>query len=147
MNRFRFRLETLLKLREDHRRQRRAELAEAFEAEKILQLQADGVAAELAAARTRSRDAAQPGELNIDELIELGRHVLQLQAQRLSVAQRQARIREEVERRREVLAEADRQVRMLEKLREKQQDAYLRETLRQEQKELDELAVRVEHEV
>jgi flagellar export protein FliJ len=50
-------------------------------------------------------------------------------------------VQAEVERRRLALVEADRQIRVLEKLREKQEEAYRTDELRREQQMLDEQAI------
>jgi flagellar FliJ protein len=118
-------------------------LAEAFEADRILQRQADGIVAELDAAKGKSRAFASPGHVDVDRLLELERYAIQLTSQRKLIIQRQSRIREEIERRRQVLVEADRQVRVLEKVRDKQKDAFQIEQQKREQKEMDEVAGRV----
>ena len=139
---FRFRLESVLKLRETERQQRRTELAQGLEAERILERQAHALSAELMVARNRYRQSALPGEVDVDQLMELQRYVLHIVAQANALGQRQASVREEVERRRRALIEADRQVRLLEKLRQKQHEAFDRERAKLEQKELDEVGAR-----
>lgn len=57
------------------------------------------------------------------------------------LAQQQAQVEAEIERRRLVLVEADRQVRILEKLSEKKLSEYQAEELRQEIRDLDEQAL------
>lgn len=137
---FRFRM--LLRLRESERQQRRSELAQALEAERLLREQLDAAGAELIAARRHARDAAGPGPVNVDELLEYQRYVLRLQAQRRGIEQRCEQVQQEIERRRLVLVEADKQVRMLEKLRDKQELAERIDALRLEQKVLDEIGTR-----
>jgi flagellar protein FliJ len=142
MNTFTFRLATLLKLRENERQQRQVELGQALEAERILQQQADGIAAEIGAAKDNLRAAAAPGEVSADAVLELQRYTLQLRAHAHLIAEQAARIRAEVERRRGVLTEADRQVRILEKLRDKQAAAFRAELEHREVKLLDEIGQR-----
>ena len=78
-------------------------------------------------------------ERTVDSLLELQRYGWQLRAQALATKEKLVQVQTEVERRRKALVEADRQVRMLEKLRDKQGAAKETELLRQEQKILDEL--------
>jgi flagellar FliJ protein len=136
---FRFRLATLLKLRENERRQRQLESAQAQEAERILQEQASEVAGEIDWTKARVRSASAPGELPVDGILELQRYALQLKAQAMMIARQAATIRAEVERRRQALLEADRQVRMLEKLRERQVAAHRVELEDRERQLLDEI--------
>jgi flagellar export protein FliJ len=56
--------------------------------------------------------------------------------------QQQQQVAQEVERRRLALVEADRQVRVLEKLREKKHEEYVRQEERRDQRLMDELAAR-----
>ncbi len=136
---FQFRLATLLKLRDSERRQRQIELAQAMEAERILKGEADGVTVQITIAKTQVRAASSPGEVLVDSLLELQRYTLQLRTQAVMIAERMAQVRAEVDRRRQVLVEADRQVRMLEKLRDKQAAAFRSEVQKHEQKVFDEI--------
>ena len=142
MGNFRFRLAAVLKVREAERQQRRLELAQAYEADRVLQQQVDSLASELARIKQQSRQAAAPGQVNVDKLLELQRYTLHVAAQTNSIQLQQSTIREEIERRRRALVEADRQVRMLENLREKQHTVYRQEQFKIEQKALDEVGER-----
>lgn len=136
---FQFRLTTLLKLRENDRRQRQIELGQAMEAERIISRQAEAIAQEIVLAKEKVRAVSSLGEVLVDSLLELQRYTLQLRAQASVIAEQIARVRAEVERRRLLLVEADRQVRMLEKLRDKQSAAFRFDEQRREQKLLDEM--------
>jgi flagellar FliJ protein len=140
MPRFRFRFATLLKLRENERRQRQIELAQALEAERLLKSQAESIAAEISTAKVSVRNASSPGEVPVDSLLELQRYSLQLAAQAAAIAEQLGRIRAEVDRRRQIVVEADRQVRTLEKLRDKQAEAFRSAAEQEEQKRIDEIA-------
>ena len=142
MANFRFRLETLLKVREAERQQRRFELGQAFDADRLLQQQFDALAAELAVARQESMKNSAPGEVNVDKLLEIQRYALHVLAQTKAIRLQQSTVREEIERRRKLLVEADRQVKILEKLREKQLAVFRTEQLRIEQNVLDEVGAR-----
>ena len=139
MTTFQFRLATLLKLRENERRQRQIELGQAMEAERIMMGRADGVAAEIVLAKEKVRAASSPGQVMVDSVLELQRYTLQLRAQARTIAEQITQVRAEVERRRLILVEADRQVRILEKLREKQAAAFQFDLQRREQLLLDEM--------
>jgi flagellar FliJ protein len=138
---FRFRLETLLRLRLVDRDQRRADLGKALRAEATLQQQAADLALEQRATAELSRTLSLPGAGDVDRLLSSHRYEMVLRGRSKQLAAQIVQVQAEVERRRLVLVEADRQVRVLEKLREKQEQAFLADELRNEQKELDEQAI------
>ena len=140
MTAFRFRLETLLRLRIAERDQRRADLAKALRAEEMLRAEDRAVEAQQAAAAENARRLKAPGAADVDALLQTHRFELTLATQRRTLAEQLAQVQAEADRRRQVLVEADRQVRVLEKLRERQTAAHLRDTERLENKQFDELA-------
>jgi flagellar protein FliJ len=140
MAKFKFRLATLLKLREATRDERRAELAEAYRADDILQERLDQIHGELDAMKSGCRKAVGPGAVNIDLLIESQRYEVTLRAyEKQALAQRE-RLAAEIERRREALLAANREVRVLEKLRDHQLERHRDEENRRDIKRLDEVA-------
>jgi flagellar FliJ protein len=141
MSSFRFRLETLLRLRQADRDQRRAELAKAQRAEDTLLAQAGQLAREQHETERLARQLASPGEADIDRLIAAHRYELVLRSRANNLANQIALVRREVERRRQLLVEADRQVRVLEKLRERQRAAHWARQEKFDQRQLDEQAV------
>jgi flagellar export protein FliJ len=140
MTRFHFRLKTLLKLRENDRDGRRLELTEALRAEDILNEQMAIVRAEADWLKNQCRKAAGPGRVDVDRLLTAGRYELTLRAQERQLLDQQARLAEEIERRREALAAANREVKVLEKLRDRQAERHRREEDSRAQKQLDEIA-------
>ena len=138
---FQFRLESLLKLRESHRQQRRLELAEAFHAEQILENQSQQLTLDLQDVVLRSRVSASPGRVNVDHLRDTHRYRVVLEAQQTVLKQRIEQVAAEVQKRRDALAEADKEVRVLEKLRERQLSEHTAIELRRELLDLDEVAV------
>jgi flagellar FliJ protein len=142
MGRFEFRFETLLKLRYADRRQRRMELAQALQAEWILDRQIAELAAEEMETRNRCCAAAGPGRVDVDELLDIHRYTAILKARAELLRDQQARLRAEIDRRRQILVEADRQARLLEKLKERQLEQHRADESRREVKELDEIAQR-----
>lgn len=136
----RFRLATLLKLREMTRDERRRALTQALDAAAILARQREQLEAELNAARQWSLDQASPGRVDVDQCLATGRFQLLLRTQIAGIARQEKQVAEEVERRRKALVEADREVRTLEKLRERQEE---RERIAEERldiKRFDEIA-------
>ncbi len=142
MSTFKFRLATLLRLRESARDQRRSRLAEAFHAEQVILEQRKSVAAKLADLLHECREAARPGELDLDRLLVSRRYEATLRMEDHDLAEKQEAIRGEIDRRREALVEANRSVRVLELLRERQQRAHLEKEARLETRQLDEAGQR-----
>ena len=142
MAKFQFRLQTLLRLREADRQRRRGELAQAYRAEEILRQQRDFLAAEETEMRKRMQVASGPGPVQVDQLLDTHRYAIMLQARAKALEEQQARLLREIERRRQVLVEADREVRVLEKLRDRLLAQYRAEEAKQELKQLDEVAQR-----
>ena len=140
MAKFKFRLATLLRLREATRDERRAELAEAYRADDLLQDHLDRVGRELSRLQAQCRKVAGPGTVNVDRLVEAQRYEVTLRAQQSQLAGQREAVRAEIDRRRQALLAADRDVRLLEKLREKQAQRHRQEENRREIKELDEVA-------
>jgi flagellar FliJ protein len=140
MARFRFRLETLRRLREIHRDEQRSRLATAYEAERILVEQRGALAAESAALAESQRRLMQQGALDVNQLLASQRYQLALEAQSRTLADQAAKLVEEVERRRLAVVEADREVRVLDKLEQRQRRQHREAAERAETKVLDEVA-------
>ena len=140
MTNFRFRLETMLKLRRDERDAQRQHYAKALEAEVILSDQIGQVTRELADTRGVLRTHSSPGDVDVDRLVCTHRYELLLQVQHQQLTQQAERVAQEVERRRQALMTADREVSLLEKLKERQLASFQQQQQRSEQKRLDEIA-------
>jgi flagellar FliJ protein len=139
---FQFRLATLLRLRANVRDERRAQLAEAQRAEQLVVERIAAIDAELIALRAQSLNTAQAkGALNVDGLSEIARYEMILKVERQSADQQRQTVAAEVQKRRDLLIIADRDVRILEKLRDVQLDRYQEQEARREMQRLDELAV------
>jgi flagellar FliJ protein len=138
---FRFRLETLLRLRIAERDERRGDLAKALRAEEVLQAEQARLAAEQQGLSERSLGLKSPGSANVDALLSAHRYEVVLTGQARQLTGQLEQVAAEVERRRQVLVEADREVRVLEKLRERQAAAARLHEERQEAKRYDEAAV------
>ncbi len=140
MARFQFRLQTLRRLREIHRDEQRGRLATAYEAERILAEQWQSVAAEGVLLADSQRRMMQSGTLDVNQLLASQRYQLALEAQSRTLAEQAVKLAEEVERRRQTLVEADREVRVLDKLEERQRQQHREAVRRAETKVLDEVA-------
>ncbi len=140
MARFLFRLAALLRLRESRRDECRAALAEAYRIDEVLAKQIDNLKRELEALRTFCRMKVGPGRVEIDRLVEAQRYDLVVQAQQKRLAEQRQTVAAEIERRRQALVEADREVRVLEKLRERQAEQHRAAEERREAVRLDEVA-------
>jgi flagellar FliJ protein len=140
MAKFKFRLATLLRLREATRDERRAELAEAYRADDVLREHLDRLGEELGRLQAECRQVAGPGTVDVDRLVEVQRYEVTLRAQQNRLAGQREAVGAEIDRRRQALLAADRDVRLLEKLREKQARRHHQEEHRREVKQLDEVA-------
>ena len=141
MSKYRFRLQTLLRLRETHRDENRGRLAEAYRAETILNEQQQEVQRELIGLQQLQRESTTTPQTNVNRLIDVQRHQLALRAQ-LEAMQKQAEVlTAEIERRRQALVESDQQVRVLEKLRQRQRQKHLSEILLREVKDYDDIGL------
>ncbi len=138
MARFRFRLESLLRLATSRRDLRRQELAQALQAERIVLEHIEQLQTQIDQALQQRRPGLGP--VDVDALLEATRHQLVLLAQKQHMEQQLEQVRQEIQRRRQVLAETDRQVRLLERLKEKQHQRHQYEQLRRQQQVLDEIA-------
>jgi flagellar export protein FliJ len=141
MAQFQFRLESLKKLREAERQQRRIELADAFHAESILRQQAAQLEQEIREVEQRSRVISSPGRVHVDRVLDTHRYKLMLKSQIMILSQKEAQLQTEIERRRAVLAAADRDVRVLDKLQARKREEHEAAELRRESRQLDDFAV------
>lgn len=141
MSKYKFRLETLQKLREARRNQERTALAEAFRAEQILAEHGAAVAAEQATQRGLQRRLTASRYLDVNRLLEAQRYELVLKAREQELARQKELLAVETERRRQAVVEADREVRVLELLDERHRRQHQRDQQRKETKQLDEAAL------
>ncbi|NOY42867.1 MAG: flagellar export protein FliJ [Planctomycetes bacterium] len=139
MSKFRFRLATLRKLREIRRDELRTKLAEASRATQMLDEQIMAVGSELTNLQSEQR-AAIAGSADVNVLLETQRYQAILRAQQSTMQDQAGILKAEVERRRQAVVEADKEVRLLEKLNERQRNEHQKQMQRAEVKELDEIA-------
>jgi flagellar FliJ protein len=141
MSKYQFRLETLRRLRIAHRDEQRSALADGYRAEQILADRRAELAEEQAQLRTMQREAISGRYADVNQLVEAQRYETILLADEQLLADQARRLAEEVERRRQVLVEADRAVRVLDLLDERHRQEHRRQAQRQEVKRLDEVAM------
>src|SRR3990172_2647244 len=127
MSKYRFRLETLHKLRVAMRDQQRAALADGYRAEQILAQRRESLAAEVSELRDMQRAALAAPYMDVNQLVEAQRYEMLLHAQGQQLAEQASRLEVEVERRRLALVEADRAVRVLDKLDERRRAEHRRQ--------------------
>jgi flagellar export protein FliJ len=140
MSKFKFRLATLLRLREQTRDERRLELAAAYRVDDVLNRQLQRMEMELGRLWSECRKTAGPGEVNVDRLVEMQRYELTVKVQQSQVIRQREGVRAEIERRHQTLLEANREVRVLENLRDKQAAQHRQDEDYRERKRLDEVA-------
>ncbi|MEX0792818.1 MAG: flagellar export protein FliJ [Pirellulaceae bacterium] len=140
MAKFRFRLETLLRLRIAERDQRRAELTEVLAAEDRLRDQQAEIGEEIQTTYEMGRADVQQGRIDIDRLTAAQRqvaHFTQLIAEKQQLMEQ---LQPHIRQRREALVEADHEVRILEKLKEKQTERHQQQLDVVDSKLMDEIA-------
>ncbi|HLA84370.1 MAG TPA: flagellar export protein FliJ [Thermoguttaceae bacterium] len=140
MSHFTFRLDAVLRTRENRRDRFRGRLARAVaEEERFAGLQAalDERRRKLA---SQYREASAPGALDVVRLIDCRRYDRLLAVEQQRLEERRRRTTERIARRRAALLAADREVRVLEKLEAKQADRHRQEQTRRESRILDEVA-------
>ena len=140
MAKYKFRLKTLQKVREARRDEHRASLAESFRAEQILAESRAEVAVETEAMRALQRAATAERYLDVNKLLEAQRYELLLKARSEELAKQAVLVAAESERRRQILVESDREVRVLEKLDERHREAFDELQQQKETKIIDEVA-------
>ena len=142
MSQWKFRLQSLLKLRTAERDRRREELAEAYRADQLLQQRQGAIEEEITGTRLVTREKSEVGTIEVDGLLNTHRYELLLQAELRQIQQRRTLVGAEIDKRRLALVEADRELRILEKLKEKHLAEFEFQELKLETKRLDEVALR-----
>ena len=142
MAKFRFRLATLRKLREARRDELRMKLAEAYQAVQLLEEQLAAVQREIIQLQATQRSAIEGATTDVNWLLEAGRYQSALRAQQTTMQDQTKLLFTEIERRRQAVVDADQQVRVLDKLHERQLNEHRQKLQRAEVKLMDEIASR-----
>ena len=140
MAQFQFRLATLLRLRELARDERRTQLAEALRMVDQMRDRREEIDSLLREAQLLQAPPA--GAIDVDRLLNATRYELVLRAEQRKLELQEQALAGEIEKRRQALVAADREVRSLELLRETQQQRHAAAEEQRSQKEFDEIAVR-----
>ncbi|QDU74422.1 flagellar biosynthesis chaperone [Bremerella volcania] len=141
MSKFRFRLETYLRLKIAARDQCRAELAEVLRAEQQLKEHQEAIESDIQDQHTYIRGLTQAGSLNVDLITASQREVVFLKALQAEKQQLMVKLQPHIQQRRQALIDADHEVRTLEKLKEQKHEQHLQLETAQESKQMDEIAL------
>jgi flagellar export protein FliJ len=137
-----FRLSSLLRVRRAERDQRQLQLGEALAERLELDARRGTLERQLDEQRSRMRAVAGTGRLDLADVAAGDRYMTDLRARLAQLAEHQQDLSLEIDRRRQALVEADRQLRVLENLHKRQQAEHRREQSLVERKLLDEAALR-----
>ena len=137
----RFRLATLLRLRESTRDECRAQLAESHRADQALIDQLTRLGMEQQRVQEECRKAAGPGDVDVGRLVETHRYILSLRTREEELRQQRQTLAAEIQRCRQALLKADQDVQVLEKLRDRRLERHRLEEERQQSKQIDEAAL------
>lgn len=137
---YRFKLESVRRVRQARRDGLRGELADAYTAAEKLADERRRVGRELAAVRARLAEASRSPQLDVNRLLDAQRYELILKAQLQDLANKEAMVAQEIERRRDAVAEAEREVKVTDALDRAGRERHRTEAARAESKQMDELA-------
>ena len=141
MKKFQFRLNSLVRLREAVRDERRAQLAEALRI--VASLEEEMRQLQVKLDEARQMHTAPQGAVDIDRLLVAERYEMVLLLEKSKFEQQLASMNAEVEKRRQALVWADQDVRVLEKLKETQFQRWRAGAERDALDHLDEIAGRL----
>lgn len=141
MRGFRFRLKALQRIREESRKIAQRKLAGAMQQRNTLVAEGQEVQTELQGLEDQMRQLVAKQQLNIDVVLNGHRHRTSLQGKLSQLDKAIAKANDEVSRCRAKLVEADRDVKVLEKLHERQLAEHNQKIAAHEAKLLDEAAL------
>lgn len=140
MKRFEFAFAPLLSLRTNDRDNARQDVADALQALELLQQQEQEIETQRQTMYQQTQQVMASRTVSVSTLLAQGRYDLQLQAQVQECRHQQQLIEAEVRRRQEKLQAADVEVKRLEKLCQRQHQAWQTRMQAVQQAELDEVA-------
>ena len=143
MPRFHFQLEGVLKQREGIERERQRALAVAQAKMQRLEEQLRDLDRAVQAAHADAREHHLVGRLDMAFLAAHRRFIASSQRQAMSLAQSMAGVKAEIDQARVALAEAAKQRKVIEKLRERQYDRWKADLLKKETAEMDEIGTQL----
>ena len=137
---FKFRLEPLIRIRENALQECQAELAKAYDARSILVNHLLAVEKEIEEGTSTARSLMQPGQtVNVEQLLGFRRQEMFLRANQNDLQQKIKGVDEVIELRRAAVIAANKELKTIEKLKEKRYERYLEEEKREETKAMDEI--------
>lgn len=137
---YKFRLATLLRLRQIRRDELRGRLADAFAAAAKIAEGEQQLKAQLEEIHLKIRSASGQRDMDVNTIMETQRYELVLKTQLKDLGGKAAMIEEEIEKRRQVVIEAERDVRSLELLDEQGRATWQKEATKQDAIQMDEVA-------
>jgi flagellar export protein FliJ len=137
----RFRLATLLRLRESTRDEYRARLAESQRADQELVDQLTRLGMEQQRVQVECRKAGGRGDVDLERLVESHRYAVSLRNSEGELNKRRQALAAEIQQRRQALVQADQDVQILEKLCDRRLARHRVEEERKEAKQIDEVAL------
>lgn len=143
MAEFHFRLAAVLRIREQERDEKRQELVQAVTARDILDQHREKLEEERRVLGEALRQSLAQGKIDADQMLAWRRYEMLLNAQREQVQRQIEGVEQEIEKRQAALSEANRAVKALELLRDRQMEEFNRGERRKEMKRLDEMAARI----
>ena len=143
MAKFHFQLEGVLRQREGIERERQRALAVAQSKMQRLEEQLRDLDRTVQAAHADAREHHLVGRLDMAFLAAHRRFIASSQRQAMNLAQSMATVKAEIDQARAALAEAARQRKVIEKLRERQYDRWKADLLKKETAEMDEIGTQL----
>ena len=138
---FNFRLEPLITIRDNELKERQAELAKAYETRRIHEEALKTVEEQLAEGVETARSLTQEGQtVNVEFLLGIRRQEMFLRADQEDLVKKIKLADKEIEQRLAAVIEANKELKTIEKLKEKQYEKYLEEENKNETKIMDEIA-------
>ena len=139
---FKFRLEPLITIRANDLKERQSELAQVYEkrrkAEEALQIVEDQLAEGIATARS----LMQVGQtVNVEHLLGFRRQEMFLRDNQEKLIEYMQAIDRDIEILRRAVVAASKELKKIEKLKEKRYEEYLKEEKKEETKTMDEIAM------
>ena len=138
---FNFRLEPLIKIRKNVLQECQAELTKAYNARNVLEEHLLSIEKEIEEGTATARSLMQPGQtINVEQLLSFRRQEMFLRANQNDLKQKIKDVDEVIELRRTTVIAANKQLKTVEKLKEKRYEKYLEEKKKEETKAMDEIA-------
>jgi flagellar export protein FliJ len=138
---FKFRLEPLITIRSNVLKEQQAELAKAYDARRQIEELQGQINEQLTVNENEGRKLMQPGQaVNVNHLLGLRQQEMFLRADYQQLSERIKGIDEVIEMRRNAVMLANRNLKIIEKLKEKRREKHRLEELRKESALMDEIA-------